>query len=192
VTGGNIAATTMTAANIANATITGAKIAAATVDASNLVVRARLNRLHPSYPGSVATGDSGTLTMSTDANGNFYRWVGSTASLTDSVIFVRYTIPNDFVAWHASKPLTVTFITSSAVTADNALQIEVFDVSGTLVGTTPAITNLVSSTISSQIINWSGSPNSAATFDFLFKFTLRSKSTGFVQLYDFVLQYTTQ
>ena len=192
VTGGNIAATTITAANIANATITGAKIAAATVDASNLVIRARLNRLNPSYPGAVATGDSGTLTMSNDSNGNFYRWVGSTASLTDSVIFVRYTIPNDFVAWHASKPLTVTFITSSAVTADNALKIEVFDTSNTLVGTTPTITNLASSTISSLQINWSGSPNSSATFDFFFKFTLRSKSTGFVQLYDFVLQYTTQ
>ena len=192
ITGGNIASNTITATNIANGTITGAKIGFVTVAPANLTVRSASATLHPSFPGAVATGASGTLTMSNEVNGNFYRWVGSTASLTDSVIFVRFTLPYDFVTWDTTKPLTVKLLTSSLVTADNALQVEVFDVNNTLVGTTPAITNLVSTTILSQNVNWSPAPTGSPGEDYLFKFTLKSKSTGFVQLYDLIIRYNVQ
>ncbi len=192
ITGGNIASSTITDANIAAATITGSKIAAATIPASKLAVRNRSIRLHPNFPGSVATGTAGTLTLSTTGTSNFFNWVGNSGSLTDAVIFLKYQIPLDFVAWSSTKPLTLVFITQSAVAADNCLQVEVFDTSDTLVSTTPSGSNLVSTSSFPNDFNWSSSPATAPEGDFYFKITLKAKSTGSVQLYSVTLRYDTQ
>ncbi len=94
-------------------------------------------RLAAEYAGAVldngATGaNSGTMVSSLDLTNrmNFYRWSASPATSQTYDIVTQVPIPQDFSAWAASNPLTITSRTSH--TTDGVMTIELRDSSGTV------------------------------------------------------------
>ncbi len=93
-------------------------------------------RLAAEYAGAVldngATGaNSGTMVSSLDLTSrmNFYRWSATPASAQTYDIVTQVPIPQDFSAWAASNPLSITSRTNH--TTDGAITLELRDSSGT-------------------------------------------------------------
>ncbi len=94
-------------------------------------------RLAAEYQNTVldngATGNnSGTMLSSLDLTNrmNFYRWSATPATAQTYDIVTQVSIPQDFSAWAASNPLSITSRTSH--TTDGIINLEVRDSSGTI------------------------------------------------------------
>ena len=94
-------------------------------------------RLAAEYQNTVldngATGNnSGTMLSSTDVTSrmNYYRWTATSGTAQTYDIVTQVPIPQDFSAWAASSPLSITSRTTS--TSNGTITLEVRDSSGTI------------------------------------------------------------
>lgn len=151
-------------------------------------------RLAAEYAGAVldngATGaNSGTMVSSLDLTNrmNFYRWSATPASAQTYDIVTQVPIPQDFSAWAASNPLSITSRTNQ--TTDGTMSIELRDSSGTV---RCNFTGLTMGSANSWITN---TPNclSAGTYtpgDYLtIRLRMSSKNSAQVDVGNIVLNY---
>jgi hypothetical protein len=123
---------------------------------------------------------------------NYYLWTSTRPSLQDYDVFVRFQLPRDFVRWKTSSanPLRVAYRSTSASTANNKLDISVYDTSGTAVTLSGSTTNLASTSWTTTDISFLGSPTWTAGQELLMKFHLSSGSGFQMHLGSVDLRYT--
>ena len=158
--------------------------------------RERANEMtfHPEFSNTVFVADGannvGQLHIETDstARRNYYYWTSSITSLQDYDVKMRVTLPDNFLRWK-TNPIEVSYRSTTALTADNVLDITVLDTAGSSVTLTGASGSLASTSWATSVLDFSGSPTwtsgSAATLSF----KLSAKSENQIQLGSVKLHY---
>jgi len=104
-----------------------------TVKWSGLETRSKKIALSPEYAGATFQADGSNNSGSFDAGydgtnyHNYYSWTTTQGTLQDYDTVVRVQLPDDFVSWDASNPLTFEYQTTDAVTTNNKLDIVLVD-----------------------------------------------------------------
>jgi len=143
-----------------------------------------------SYQGD-ATNNVGRLFVSHDTSSkrNFYEWTSSMSTLQDYEIILRTTLSTDFVRW-GSGSLQVSYRSTSADTANNKMDISVFDTSGVPVTLVGSSTDLASTSWAVTTLNFGGSPPTwTPGQDFLIKLKLYARSDFQMHTGDLTLKY---
>jgi hypothetical protein len=109
-----------------------------TLFTANALTGSHLEVYTPHYSDVSYTDDGtnnvGQLLLEHDiAEGNFYRWRSTRTTLQDYTITMEHTLPLNFLGWDDSSPFEVRYRTSDTA-VNSALDIELYDTSGTLVG----------------------------------------------------------
>ena len=143
-----------------------------------------------------ASSNVGMLSMSQDniTKRNYYLWSSTMSSLQDYDIFVRYQLPQTFVRWKqdgSTNSLAVQYRSTSATSADNALDIAVYDTNGSPVSLSGSTTNLASTSWSTTEIEFLGNPTWTAGQEMLFKFHMSAKNSKQIHLGSVQMEYTT-
>jgi len=144
---------------------------------------------HVSYQGD-ATSNVGQLRVDHDNTNlhNFYIWTSSLSTLQDYDVILRETLSSEFVRWGTGS-IVVRFRSTSASTADNQMDISVFDTNGSPVTITGDSTDFASTGWATTTLNFGGSPTWTAGQEFLIKFKLHAKDNFQMQLGSVRLKY---
>lgn len=92
--------------------------------------------LHPSYEGASYQGDGsenvGQLSVVHDAAGkqNSYVWTSTRPTLQDYDIVLKVSLPADFIRWQSSGSLIISYRSTDATIANNALDVRLSDTNG--------------------------------------------------------------
>ncbi|MDD4287313.1 MAG: hypothetical protein PHO20_01500 [Candidatus Peribacteraceae bacterium] len=93
---------------------------------------------HPGFDGASYLGDGsdniGRLYVTDQAgvDTNYYVWTSTRSTLQDYDITLRATVPHDFLGWK-DPALQVSYVSDTADSADNQLDLSVYDTAGNLV-----------------------------------------------------------
>ena len=144
---------------------------------------------HVSYQGD-ATNNVGQLVVSFDNtnNKNFYSWTSTRSALQDYDVIVRVSLPSQFVRWNAT-PLSVTYRSTSADTANNTLDISVYDTNGVPVTLIGSSTSLANTSWTTTTLSWGAGPTWTAGQDFLVRFKVSAKDNFQMHIGDMKLKY---
>jgi hypothetical protein len=146
-----------------------------------------------SYQGD-ATSNVGQLYVSHDNTNkrNYYLWTSTKDSLQDYDIILQAALPQDFIRFKQTtdeNPLRVMYRTTGADSADNQLDISVFDTNGNPVTLSGASADLVNTSWTTSDIEFSGSPTWTAGQDFLIRFKVHARNAFQMHLSDVILEY---
>lgn len=154
--------------------------------------------LRPGYEGASfqadATNNVGQLSISHDNTNlrNFYLWTSTRPSLQDYDLLVRIPLSSDFVRWQTtagSNPLAVSYRSTSADTAQNKLDVTVYDTNGQPVTLSGATTSLASTSWATTQVEFLGTPTWTSGQQFLIRFKLSAKDNFQIHLGDLTLRY---
>lgn len=147
---------------------------------------------HASYQGD-ATNNVGQLSVSTDniTLRNFYLWTSTLSSLQDYDINLRITLSPDFVRWGSGtgNALRLNYRSTSADTADNQLDISVFDTNGVPVTLSGSSLDLANTSLSTTNLEFTGSPTWTPGQDFLIRLKVHARNTFQMHIGSLRLQY---
>lgn len=149
---------------------------------------------HPQYANAVLQGDAtdnvGQLSLSHDdgSQNNYYLWSSTATSLQDYDILVRVTVPPDFKQWTAD-PLSIVYRSTSSDSADNKLDITVFDTNGATVTLSGSTTALSGTGWTTTHVDFLGSPVWTAGNEYLITFKMYAKSNAQMHLGALKLRY---
>ncbi|KKW42082.1 hypothetical protein A2454_00960 [Candidatus Peribacteria bacterium RIFOXYC2_FULL_55_14] len=149
---------------------------------------------HPQYANAALQGDAtnnvGQLSVDHDeiSKNNYYRWTSTVSTLQDYDVIVRVTLPPDFKQWTAD-PLSVTYRSTSADSAENKLDVSVFDTNGTPVVLSGATTDLAGTSWATTNVDFLGSPVWTAGNEYLIKFKMYARGNAQMHLGALKLQY---
>ncbi len=144
-----------------------------------------LKVLTPGFDKATFQGDAsdnvGQLTTTADniTQQNYYLWTSSRPTLQDYDIFVRILLPQDFVRWKSDgglHALELTYRSTSASAADNALDILVYDTNGTPVALSGTTSGLASTSWTTTSIDFLNTPTWTAGQEFLVKLHMSAKN----------------
>lgn len=152
-----------------------------------------------SYQGD-ATDNVGQLSVSHDSTNkkNFYLWTSTRSSLQDYDIYLKLPLSSDFVRWKTSateNPLSVTYRSTHASSANNQLDIAVYDTNGSPVTLSGSVTagsppvDLANTSWTTTDIEFTGSPVWTAGQEMLVKFTVSAKSDYQIHVGGLTLRY---
>ncbi len=143
--------------------------------------------LNPEFENVAMQGDAsnnvGRLFVSHDSINlkNFYVWTSTITSIQDYDIILKVSLPESFLGWN-DNPVTVSYRSTSADTANNKMDISLFDTNGTPVTLSGSTTDLANTSWTTSGIEYSGTPTWTAGQDFLVKFKLYAKDDYQMQL----------
>ncbi|MEQ1849242.1 MAG: hypothetical protein ABL890_01490 [Candidatus Peribacteraceae bacterium] len=159
-----------------------------------------VNVMNPSFEKASYQGDGsdniGQLSVSFDNinKKNFYLWTSTKSTLQDYDMFVKIPLSPDFTRWIASQtenPITLTYRSTSAASANNALAVTIYDTNGVPVSLSGSTSNLANTSWTEQGIEFTGSPTWTAGSDMVIKLTTSAKDNFQIHLGGLKLQYTT-
>jgi hypothetical protein len=180
-------------------TTKGGRIPYASVGSAN----ERLIHLHPQYAGGVQT----TQLRGTSASGNntititnvvdvvsylgrhCYNGVSAQATLQDTYIAVRFTLPKDFLAWASANAIQIEYKTDSVLSADCHADVYIFK---------SGISGVISSSENQVNVSWSsvnvagsslGSWSAGDIIEIYIKF--ESRNSNNVKIGRIALSYTS-
>lgn len=135
-----------------------------------------------SYQGD-ASNNVGQLSVSHDniSKRNFYIWTSTLSSLQDYDVILRVTLPPDFARWK-NNALQVDYRSTSADTANNQLDIEIYDTNGVPVTLSGSVSDLANTSWTTAEIEFAGSPTWTAGQDMLVRFRPQARNTFQMQL----------
>lgn len=141
------------------------------------------------YQGD-ATNNVGRLYVGNDAISmkNYYVWTSTLTSVQDYDVIVRVTLPEHFVRWNAT-PLRVSYRSTSASTANNFMDVSVFDTNGSPVSLTGSSSSLASTSWATANIGFGGSPTWTPGQDLLIKLKLSAKGDFQMHTGDMILDF---
>lgn len=128
--------------------------------------------LTPAFEGASYKADGtdniGQLSILYDdaTKSNYYAWTSTRSVLQDYDVVVAIALPQEFVRWQGSGALSVTYRTTSASSAQNALDVQLFDTAGGSVPLSGA-TNLAATSWTTATFNvgsLAGTWNANGTF----------------------------
>ncbi|MBP7114592.1 MAG: hypothetical protein KBA40_04000, partial [Candidatus Peribacteraceae bacterium] len=145
-----------------------------------------------SYQGDGAN-NVGQLSISHDniSLKNFYLWTTTKTTLQDYDLLLRVPVSPDFVRWTSdavTNPLRLNYRTTSANTADNTLNIQVYDTNGVPVTLSGSTTNLASTSWSTAQVEFTGSSTWTAGEDMLIRVKFSAKDEYQAQLGELKLE----
>ncbi len=123
-----------------------------------------------------ATENTGQLSVSLDniTLRNFYLWTSTRTTLQDYDVVVRVSLPADFVRWD-SAPMSVSYRTTSADTANSKVDVSLFDTNGTAVTLGGSATGLASTSWATSALTFGNGATWTPGSEFLVKFKLYAK-----------------
>jgi hypothetical protein len=98
--------------------------------------------LAPEYPDAVLQPDgsnnNGSFTAGYDSINlhNYYQWTTSQGTLQDYDVVARIQLPQDFISWDVSNPLTFNYMTSDGISTNNKVDIYLLDTANAVAGLT--------------------------------------------------------
>jgi hypothetical protein len=147
----------------------------------------RVVAFHPAFDGASYLGDGsdniGRLYV-TDATGvatNFYVWTSTRDSLQDYDVTLRATVPSSFLKWQ-DPALQVSYTSNTADSADNQLDISVYDTAGNLVTLSGSSLNLAATDWTTTNIEFNAGATWAEEQDFRIVFHLSAKGDHSISL----------
>jgi len=155
--------------------------------------------MNPAFEKASYQGDGannvGQLSVSFDNTNkkNFYVWTSTKTSLQDYDIFIKVPLSPAFARWLAGSsgnPIELTYRSTSASAADNALDMVVYDTNGTPVSLSGSTTGLANTSWTTSPVEFTGSPTWTAGQDMLIKLTVSAKDDKQMQIGGLKLQYT--
>lgn len=151
----------------------------------------RLIVLHPAYQSAAFQGDGtdniGQLAVSHDNLNlkNFYTWTSTRTSLQDYDVLLRFTLPEDFSGWNDS--MTIEYRSTSADSANNKLDVQVYDTIGVPVSLSGSALNLAGTSWSSAHIEFTGTPTWTAGQEMMVRLKVHAKDGFQMHLGDIVM-----
>ncbi len=132
----------------------------------------------------------GQLSIQNDASTlrNHYRWTSTRSTLQDYDVLVRIALPSDFVRWSAT-PLSLAYKTTTALSADNQIDIAVTDTAGNAVTLSGSATDLASTTWATTNLAYAGAPTWTAGQEFLVRIKVSAKSDNAADIAALKLTY---
>ena len=121
---------------------------------------------------------------------NYYEWNTSRNSMQDVDVVFSYKLPLDFLNF-ASTPLKVIYETSDANTAQNKVDVAVYDTTGTSVALTGG-SNLANASWTTANILFGGSPTFTAGGTVTLRLKLSTDKNGYARIADVVFDYSGQ
>jgi len=118
---------------------------------------------------------------------NYYKWTTRQQTLQDIDIVLSYQLPLDFVSFSAT-PLTVTYRTNNDVAITNAVDVNLFDTTGTVVTLTGG-NNLANVNWTTANITFTQSPTFTAGDTITLHMKLSSTNAGYAQISDIIFNY---
>ncbi len=153
----------------------------------------------PNYEKASYQGDGannvGQLSISHDniSLKNFYLWTTTKTTLQDYDLLLRVPVSRDFVRWTANgttNPLRLNYRTTSASSADNALDLQVYDTNGVPVTLSGSTTSLAGTSWSTANVEFTGTPTWTAGEDMLIRIKFSAKDEYQAQLGELKLEHT--
>lgn len=150
--------------------------------------------LKPEFDGAVYQGDGadnvGQLSLSSDNSAlrNFYLWTSTRSSLQDQDILIRASLPKKFIRWNDS--VTLHYRSTSSSTANNQLDVQIYDTNGTPVSLSGSTIDLAGTSWSTTHIEFSGNPTWTAGQEFMIRLKLQAKDAFQMHVGDLKLDYT--
>lgn len=167
--------------------------------------------LSPEFPGAVITpfyGSgtdtliTGTMTSDADNSSNalrtYYSWSSSQSSLNYYTVALRLQVPNDFSEWDPTQGIAIRYSTHSTSSADNSVNVYVYnavDTPGTAVYTSSTLVSSPAddwdllSIPATDLINGSAPELQTPNDHFMIYMRLGSKSGNTVRIGDIRLNY---
>lgn len=139
---------------------------------------------NPNYEKATYQGDGvdniGQLSTSHDSSAlrNFYLWTSTRTTLQDYDLIVRIPVSADFIRWQSdatTNPISLSYRTTSASSALNKLDIQIYDSSGVPVTLSGSVSNLAGTSWATTQIEFSGSPTWTAGTDILVRVKFYAK-----------------
>lgn len=107
------------------------------IAAGTLTGGSSIDTISPEYPSAVISADgsnnTGTFTSDREATGsgslynfNYYEFTSAQTSLQDYDIYLRFRVPENFSSWVTSNALTVDFETEDTSTANNKIDVTIY------------------------------------------------------------------
>lgn len=144
----------------------------------------RVITFHPAYEKASYQSDGadnvGQLSVSHDniALRNFYVWTSTKTALQDYDVLIRVPVPADFVRWQtagARNPISLQYRSTSGLSADNKLDIQIYDTAGVPVSLSGSVSNLTGTSWNTTEIEFAGSPTWTAGQEMLIRLKLSAK-----------------
>src|SRR3989339_768620 len=141
----------------------------------------------PTFEGAAYDGDGsenvGQLTASHSGAlmKNYYQWTSTRPTLQDYDVVLKVPLSSDFISW-ATIPITVAYRSSSADSANNRMDISVYDTAGNAVTLVGSSTELASATWTTTTLSFAGAPTWTPGGELLLKIKLSPKDTAQMQL----------
>jgi len=151
----------------------------------------RLIVLHPAYQSAAFQGDGtdniGQLAVSHDNLNlkNFYTWTSTRTGLQDYDVLVRFTLPEDFSGWNNS--MTIEYRSTSADSANNKLDIQVYDTIGVPVTLSGSALSLAGTSWSSTHLEFAGTPTWTAGQEMMIRLKVHAKDGFQMHLGDILM-----
>jgi hypothetical protein len=148
----------------------------------------------PSFDGVAFQADGtdnvGQLSELHDPSGlrNCYNWQTTKTAVQDYDVILRVALPSAFARWQ-DVPLRVSYQTDTAASADNALDIHVFDTANQPVTLSGAATGLAATAWTVAEPGFTGAPAWNPGQTVVLKFTVKAKAGSSVRLGDVELRY---
>lgn len=139
---------------------------------------------NPGYEKATYQGDGaenvGQLSMSHDNSAlrNFYLWTSTRTTLQDYDLIVRVPVSENFVRWQTeggTNPVSVSYRTTSANTALNKLDIQIYDTNGVPVTLSGSVSSLAGTSWTTTQIEFTGAPTWTAGTDMLVRVKFYAK-----------------
>ena len=141
------------------------------------------------------TSNRGILTSDAIDDGgtskyNYYEWNTSRSTMQDIDVVFSVKLPLDFLGF-ASTPIKLLFQTSDANTAQNKVDVSLFDTTGTAVTLTGG-SNLANASWTTANILFGGSPTFTAGVTITLRLKLSTDENGFARIADVIFDYSGQ
>lgn len=152
---------------------------------------------NPSFEKASYQGDGadniGQLSVSHDniSLKNFYTWTSTKTSLQDYDVLLRVPVSENFVRWQsgAMNPVTLQYRSTSASSANNKLDIQIYDTSGVPVTLSGSVSNLAGTSWTTTQIEFGGTPTWTAGQEMLLRLKMSAKDAYQMHLGSLRLQF---
>ena len=138
-----------------------------------------------------ATNNVGRMYIDSDNTNkkNFYVWTSTSNSLQDYDIILHIPLSPDFKKWAEDNTIKLRYRSTSSDTANNKLDVSVFDTNGSPVTLSGSSTDLANTSWTNTIIEFSGSPTWTPGQDFVIKLKVYAKDNYQMQSSDLRIRY---
>lgn len=149
---------------------------------------------HAAYPNATVKADGTSnvgqlwITNHSGSLSNHYIWSSTRGSLQDYDIYLPVTIPTNFVRWK-DHPLEVTYRSSNSESANNQLDIAVFDTADSAVTLSGSTVDLANTAWTTTSFEFTGTPTWALGGVATLRMRLHAKDNEQMQLGDIKVQF---